>query len=135
MAATVHFNLLTAVINGVNIIEPLGMDITYESQSAASTSSSDAYSQHLNVGPKSRSVTVTGLDPKTLMDAAVAAAGSCVFTYKQAGDVTTNESLTVADGATSKAVGSSFEWDSGNPGEFGQASATFIISGSVYTQA
>jgi len=133
MAATVHFNLLTATINGVSITEPLTLELTYDSASVASTSSASAYSSHLNVGPKSRTATITGHDPKTLLAAVVAAAAGFVFTYQHVGDVPDTSVTLTLTSATALAVGSSFEWDSGNPGEFGVATATFIISGSVFT--
>ena len=133
MAATVHFNVLSATINGVSIVEPLSVDITHESSTASSTSGSAAYSEHLNVGPKSRTATITGLDPKSLLAAVTAAAAGFVFVYQHTGD-TPDASVTLTlTSATALAVGSSFEWDSGSPGEFGQATATFVISGSVFT--
>jgi len=132
MAATVHFNLLSATINGVVIVEPLTLDVTYESSVATSTSSAAAYSEHLNVGPKSRTATITAQDPKSLLAAVVATAAGFVFAYQHVGDVPDTSVTLTLTSATHIAVGTSFEWDSGNPGEFGQATATFIISGTTY---
>jgi len=133
MACTVHFNLLSATINGVAIVEPLTLELTYDSSTAAQTSSASAYSSHLNVGPKSRTATITGLDPKTLLAAVVATAAGFVFTYQHVGDVPDTSVTLTLTSASALAVGTSFEWDSGSPGEFGQATATFVISGSVFT--
>jgi hypothetical protein len=134
MPATVFFNVVSASINGVSISEPLTVAITYDSQATHNTSSGSNYSGHLNVGPKSRTATVTGLDPSTMLNAVVAAAGAFNFDYKQAGDDTSNANLSLANGTTTHAVGSSFEWDSGLPGEFGQATATFTLTGSTFTE-
>ena len=135
MACTIHFNVTGITVNSQTIAQPLTVSVTYDVQSAASTSTGDAHSQHLNVGPKSRTVTITAHDPTTVLAAVVASAGACTFSVEETGDATAGKTITLADGTNEKCVGSGFEWDSGNPGEFGVATGTFQLTSNDFTEA
>ena len=133
MAVVSFSNVKTATVNTETVNELTSADFAMSANVSAQSVDGNAYSSVQNQGGKTISCTLNGLDPgltaSGLLKAVLSTAGGLKFSMTKTIDDTGATDVIVCDGTPEIAVGESWEFDSGGPGETGTASAGFQIVG------
>ena len=133
MAVVSFSNVKTATVNTATVNELTSADFAMSANVSAQSVDGNAYSSVQNQGGKTISCTLNGLDPgltaSGLLGAVLATAGGLEFLMTKAIGATGATTVEVCSGDPEIAVGESWEFDSGGPGETGTASAGFQIVG------